>query len=124
VLQKLFAEHTANAAVICDFIDAEQTEQNIKETTKKHMIKCLVWLLARFEHKKHFKDMPQPDILDYLKCLHKPPSEDPDNRSIGTYNDSVRIYSKFFSWLYSPDEPNWRKTHLETGFNKITQTDE
>ena len=121
VLQKLAAHCAANASLVCDFIDAELTEQNIKETTKEGMIKCLVWLSAHFDHEKQYKDMTKADMLEYLNSLRKPASEEPQNRSIGTYNHRVRIYSKFFWWLYSPDEAEWRKRVCPPCMNGIRQ---
>jgi hypothetical protein len=35
--------------------------------------------------------------------------EDPMHRCIGTYNNRVLVATKFFKWLYNPDEPDNKK---------------
>ena len=62
-----------NAAVIYDYITAEQTEINIKESTKGDKIKKLSWLSKHLNHKS-FRVMTKQDILDYLNRLKKPVS--------------------------------------------------
>jgi hypothetical protein len=44
ILQKLVKSNCDNADIICDYIIAEQTEPNIKDSTKESRIKVLVWL--------------------------------------------------------------------------------
>ena len=53
--------------------------------------------------------MTKQDILEFLTSLKKPETSDPNHRSIGTYNGRQMILSKFFRWLYSPDESDYRK---------------
>ncbi|MGN6709752.1 MAG: hypothetical protein ACTHKF_10435, partial [Candidatus Nitrosocosmicus sp.] len=43
-LKKLAKDNPNNAQIICDYIITEQTEFNIKESTKEGKIKVLVWL--------------------------------------------------------------------------------
>jgi hypothetical protein len=43
-LKRLAALNADNANVICDYILAEQTDINIKESTKEGKIKVLIWL--------------------------------------------------------------------------------
>jgi integrase len=50
--------------------------------------------------------MSKQDILLFLNRLRKPISEDPTQRWIGSYNGRQIIISKFFRWLYNPEEPN------------------
>jgi hypothetical protein len=38
-----------NATIICDYIIAEQTQMNIKESTKEGKIKVLTWLSNYFQ---------------------------------------------------------------------------
>ena len=44
ILIKLADKNIENANIICDYIIAEQTEINIKNSTKESRIKVLVWL--------------------------------------------------------------------------------
>ena len=73
-LLRLANESRENAEIICDYIIAEQTEINIKESTKEGKIKCLVWL-SSFHSDKSFRIMTKQDILNYLNSLRKPESE-------------------------------------------------
>jgi integrase len=98
----------ANASVIYDYIIAEQTEINIKESTMADKIKKLCWLSKHLSYKS-FREITKQDILDYLNSLKKPVSDDPKHKSIGTYNCRQMVFLKFFRWLYNPDEPDHRK---------------
>jgi hypothetical protein len=104
-LKKVSKVHPENAGIICDYIMAEQTQMNIKESTKEGKMKVLTWLSNYFENKKSFRQMTKQDILDYLNSSRKPVSEDPTHRWIGSYNGRQMIFNKFFRWLYNPDEP-------------------
>jgi hypothetical protein len=44
ILIKLAGKNIENANTICDYIISEQTEINIKNSTKESRIKVLVWL--------------------------------------------------------------------------------
>ena len=74
-----------NASMVYDYISAEQTEINIKESTKGDKIKKLCWLSKHLSHKS-FRQITKQDILDYLNSLKKSVSDDPKHKSIGTYN--------------------------------------
>jgi integrase len=104
-LLKLSRANPENGSIICDYILAEQTQMNIKESTKEGKIKVLTWLSNHFHNKKSFRDTTKQDILEYLNGLRKPLSEDPTRKWIGSYNSRQMIFNKFFRWLYSPDEP-------------------
>ncbi|MFY9798700.1 MAG: hypothetical protein WAJ93_23680, partial [Candidatus Nitrosopolaris sp.] len=108
-LYKQMAEvNPDNAAIIYDYIIAEQTEINIKESTKGDKIKKLCWLSKYLNHKS-YRIMTKQDILEYLNSLRKPVSDDPMHKSLGTYNGRQMVFLKFFRWLYNPDEPDQRK---------------
>ena len=109
ILKILAKENPENAQTICDYIVAEETEINIKNSTKEGRIKVLVWLSNFYRNKKSFKDMEKQDILDYLNNLRKPITDDPTQRWIGSYNGRQIILNKFFRWLYHPDEPTTEK---------------
>jgi len=51
-LKKLCKDNPGNANTICDYILAEQTDINIKESTKEGKIKVLIWLSNYFANRK------------------------------------------------------------------------
>jgi integrase len=104
-LLKLAKINSDNANIICDYILAEQTEINIKESTKEGKIKVLIWLSNRLDNKLYHL-MTKNDLLEYLNSLRRPASEDPTCKWIGSYNGRQMILLKFFKWLYNPNEPN------------------
>ncbi len=52
-----------NASIIYDLIIAEQTELNIKDSTKEGKIKILIWL-SNFHENMSFGEMTKQNILD------------------------------------------------------------
>ena len=108
-LVTLSKKNIQNTGTICNYIIAEQTEINIKESTKEGKIKILVWLSNHFQDQKPFKDMTKYDILDFLNTRRKSILEDPYQKWIGSYNGRQIVLNKFFRWLYNPDEPDPRK---------------
>ena len=109
ILKKLVEKNSENANIICDYINAEETELNIKNSTKESRIKVLVWLSNFYNDTKSFKQITKQDILDYLNSLRKSTSEDISQRWIGSYNGRQIILSKFFRWLCNPDESDQRR---------------
>jgi integrase len=109
ILKKLALKNKENATILCDYIQAEQTEFNIKDSTKEGKIKVLVWLSNFFEDEVSFKQMKKSDILSFLNKLRGPGSDDPTQKWIGSYNGRQIILNKFFRWLYNPDEPDHRR---------------
>lgn len=71
-LKNLARKNPDNANVICDYIIVEQTEFNIKDSTKKGKIKALVYLSNHLQDAKSFKEMTKQDILDHLNTFRKP----------------------------------------------------
>ena len=113
LLKDLLNKNPENANIICDYIIAEQTEFNIKDSTKIGKIKTLVYLSRYCDDKKSFYEMTMQDILEHLNTFRKT-SDNPiidvhDNKWIGTYNFRQMIFNKFFRWLYNPNEPDPRK---------------
>ena len=104
----LSKKNIENARTICNYIIAEQTEINIKDSTKESKIKILVWLSNHFQDQKSFKDLTKYDILDFLNTSRKSILEDPYQKWIGSYNGRHIVLNKFFRWLYNPDEPDQR----------------
>ena len=109
ILKKLVIKNSENADIICDYIQVEQTEFNIKDSTKEGKIKLLVWLSNYFGDNLTFRQMKKQDILNYLNNLRKTTSEDPTQKWIGSYNGRQIILNKFFWWLYNTDEPDYRR---------------
>ncbi|HLN34213.1 MAG TPA: hypothetical protein VK250_02920 [Nitrososphaeraceae archaeon] len=111
MLKNLTDKNPENANNICDYIIAEQTEFNIKDSTKIGKIKALVYL-SRFCNDKNFKEMTKQDILDHLNTFRPHDHNNSNNNQtsannnkwIGTYNFRQMIFGKFFRWLYNPDE--------------------
>ena len=116
-LKKLARKNPDNANTICDYIIVEQTEFNIKDSTKNGKIKALVYLSNHLQDAKSFKQMTKQDILDHLNSFRKISDTNKnnasnnynDNKWIGTYNFRQIIFNKFFKWLYNPDEPISKK---------------
>ena len=108
ILKELVKKNLENATIICDYIIAEQIEINIQNSTKESKIKVLTWLSNHFQDEKSFRNMTKHDILDFLNKLRKPAVEDPMSKWIGSYNGRQIILTKFFRWLYNPDEPDHR----------------
>jgi hypothetical protein len=52
-----------NASTICDYILAEQTEQNIKPSTAESKVKLLIWL-SRYLNHRPFEEMTKQDFSD------------------------------------------------------------
>jgi integrase len=107
ILKELLDIHPYNAKIIYQYIIAEQTELNIKDSTKEGKIKVLVWL-SNFHQNKSFRDMTKQDILEFLNALRKTSTEDLANRWIGSYNGRQMILLKFFKWLFYPND-DYRK---------------
>ena len=51
ILKELLKRNFDNARIMCDYIIAQQTEINIKDSTKEGKIKILVWLSMIFKTK-------------------------------------------------------------------------
>lgn len=109
ILRELSTINSENASLICNYIIEEQTQFDIKESTKEGKIKVLVWLSSFFKHSKSFKQMRKEDILSYLNSLRKDVSVDPNRRWIGSYNGRQLVYNSFFRWLYDGQEHDPRK---------------
>ena len=107
-LKRLARSNPNNAKLICDYILIEQTESNIKDSTKESKIKILVWL-SNYHKGKNFIGMSKQDIVEYLNSLRKSSEEDPSHRWIGSYNGRQAVFLKFFKWLHYRNEPDFRK---------------
>jgi hypothetical protein len=102
---RALARKSRNAATICDHIIVEQTEQNIRSSTAESKVKSMLWL-SKYLNDKPLEEMTKQDILSYLNSLRQPTSTDPSQKWIGSYNNRLRYYAKFFGWLYNKEEPD------------------
>jgi hypothetical protein len=93
-LKRLAKNNPINAKLVCDYILVEQTEFNLKDSTRESKIKVIMWL-SNFHKGKNFMDMTKQDILEYLNSLRKSSDEDPSHRWIGSYNGRQAIFLKF-----------------------------
>lgn len=122
-LKRLIETNPENCNTICEYILAEQTEINLKDSTKEGKIKVLMWLSA-FLGDKPFRHTSKQDILSYLDSLRRPLSEDAIRKWIGSYNSRQMILNKFFRWLYNPDECDQKKRITPpcmTGIRKLSR---
>lgn len=107
-LKRMIDSNPQNCGIIRDYILAEQTEINLKNSMKEGKIKVLIWLSA-FLGSKSFLQMTKQDVISYLDSLRRPLSVDASSRWVGSYNSRQMILNKFFRWLYNPDEPDHKK---------------
>jgi hypothetical protein len=120
IFKKLYQKNSQNAVILCDFITAEYTNQNIKPSTKLTHIK-IVCAFNRYLGYKSYQLITRHDIFEYLNSLRKTESEDPTHKWIGTYNTRQIILGKFFRWLYNQQESDFRKWITPPCVNGIKQ---
>ena len=65
ILRQMAHDEKENATILCDYVIAEQSEFNIKESTKGGKIKCLV-RLSNFLKGKSYRDMTKQDIISVV----------------------------------------------------------
>jgi integrase len=111
----------SNGQALSDYINAELVERNIADSTREWKVKTLTWLSDYFQHQKTFRGMTRQDILGYLNSLRKTVDADPEQRWIGTYNNRVLVLTKFFRWLYKPNEPDYKKRKTPACMSGIKQ---
>jgi hypothetical protein len=97
-----------NANTIRDYILAEITPNNTRDSIKEWKIKVL-FSPSWFLHYSSFKEAKKEDILGYLGPIRKSEVDDPQHRWLRTCSNRLLAYHKFFSWLYSPDESDQKK---------------
>jgi hypothetical protein len=88
-----------NADVSCDYILAEQAAFNISGSTKESKITRLAWLALHCKNKP-YREMAAADIQSYLDSGRKSDEDDPLHKWNGYYNTKIKIFTKFFRWLY------------------------
>ena len=65
-LYNLANRSDANANTICDYLISEESEFNVKPSTKEGKMKTLMWLSKYFDDKLVFGEMSKQHILKYL----------------------------------------------------------
>ena len=120
IFKEMAQKNPENTSILVEFLLAEQTEMNIKESTMEWKIKVIIWFCQFLNHKP-FKEIAKQDVLLYLNKLRKPEADDPTHKWIGTYNNRVMLLTKFFKWLYNPDEPDYRKRPIPPCMNGVKQ---
>ena len=68
-------------------------------------VKSMLWVSKNLKHKQ-IEEMTVEEILSYLKNFRKHASTDPQQKWIGSYDNRLRYYSKFFRRLYNKEEPD------------------
>jgi hypothetical protein len=64
IFLRMIQVNPTNAAILYDFLVAQQNELNIKESTKESTIKRIIWLSANLNHKT-FNEITKDDIQNY-----------------------------------------------------------
>ena len=96
-----------NALTLSRFIISLKNEINSSINNNINYARALVKLSNNVD--KNFIDITRDDLLFFLNSLKKPEPEDPLHKWIGTYNNRLVLFSRFFKWLYNPDlEANQR----------------
>ncbi|MDX1372501.1 MAG: hypothetical protein R3321_08515, partial [Nitrososphaeraceae archaeon] len=62
-------KNSENVNIIYDYLVAEQSESNIKISTKNGKIVVLLLLSKHFDHRKTFLEMSKQDIQSHLNSL-------------------------------------------------------
>jgi integrase len=87
-----------NQDIICNFLQEEILQLNIKPQTIMSKLKVLCYVSRFLEHKS-FKDMDRQDVVLYLSSLRKEGS----TKWIGTHNGRVLVLHKFFTKIGRPE---------------------
>ena len=102
--QLLLKTPDPNQDIICNFLLEEILQLNIMPQTLMWKLKVLCYV-SRFLNHKSFKDMTKQDVVLYLNSLRKADS----TKWVGTYNNRVLVFRKFFNWLHNQNEPDKEK---------------
>ncbi len=108
IFKQLALANPGNADILSEFLTAENTEQNIKLTTRLAHIKIICWFNRHSDY-ENFQQITKNHVVEYLGSLRKTDAQDPSHKWIGTYNTRQMVLSKFFRWLYNQNEPDHDK---------------
>jgi len=106
LFKELAKENLENASVLCNFLEEQQNERNVKSSTVETYIKRLCWLAKHVEkvEKKTWKKMTKEDIQGYLLSHKKSEQEDPKHKWIGSFNSWLSLYIGFFRWIHNHEK--------------------
>ncbi|HEX6282401.1 MAG TPA: hypothetical protein VFZ67_09260 [Nitrososphaera sp.] len=93
------------ATTICEHIPVEQRPSTIlRYNLQRVKSKACSAQAIKILNDKSFEEITKHDILSYFNSFCKPTSVDPQHKWIGSYNNRLRYYAKFFRWLYNKEE--------------------
>ena len=100
-----------NALTIANYILTMKNEINPSDNYRMSTIKVLAKLSNFFfilndenKHKhKLFLEIIRQDLIQFLDSFRKSEPLDPLHKWIGTYNNYLKIITRFFKWLYYPN---------------------
>jgi len=92
-----------NAPVIVHYLKTLENEINGSSNYKRINLTILVYF-SRYLSNKKFKEMIKDDIVLYLSSLRRNETVDPMHRWVSTYNLYLIVLTRFFKWLYYPDQ--------------------
>ena len=90
-----------NALTLSRFIISLKNEVNSSISYNTNLARALVKLSKIVD--KNYIDMTRDDLIYFLNTIRKPEQIDPLQKWIGTYNNQLIVFSRFFRWLYAPD---------------------
>jgi hypothetical protein len=76
IFKELAESSLDNTAVLCDFLEQQQNEKNVKISTTETYIKRLCWL-SKYCNGKNWNQMTREDIQAFLLSNKKSEQEDP-----------------------------------------------
>ncbi len=98
-----------NSDIISKYIDAMQVEVN-PTPNYKGLTLLIVTKLSRYYKERPIRKMKRDDIIVYLNSIRKTEKQDHMHKWIGTYNLYLTCITRFFKWLYFPNQnPNDRR---------------
>jgi site-specific recombinase XerD len=103
LFKELASSNLSNAAALCEFLEQQQNEKNVKSSTVETYIKRLCWL-SQFTKNKSWKVMTRDDVQGYLLSHKKSEEEDPRHKWIGSFNSWLSLYIGFFRWMHNHDK--------------------
>jgi integrase/recombinase XerD len=91
-----------NASTIVNYISAMITETNPSDNYRKDTIR-LLYSFSKYTKDKHFRSITREEVISFLNARRRPESSDPLHKWIGTYNLYLMYLTRFFKWLYFPN---------------------
>ncbi|HYA82038.1 MAG TPA: hypothetical protein VEH06_01125, partial [Candidatus Bathyarchaeia archaeon] len=92
-----------NIAILCDYILAVRTEGSLSDSYRTIIINVISYM-SKYLNNMLFKSIERDDLLLFLEHFRKSEKDDPMHKWTGTYNLYLTVISKFFRWLYNPQQ--------------------